>query len=136
VQKKEEKREKSFTSCSNTIFDLVHIGRDVSLTSFDTRKINASEQQVQLCVIDDQMLGIAGRLWMLKASALEPLHPNGNPVSIPVHALDHIATLVDEEEQSSRSNVHEELVLDDSKETIKTSSHVSRLGIEIDSQSG
>ena len=89
-----------------SIFDLDHFRLDVSLTSFDTRRNDAHETQVQLCVIDDPMLGVSCPLWMPKTSALESLHPNRNPVIIPVHALDRVATLVDEDEQSSSSNGH------------------------------
>ena len=85
-------------------------------------------------MIDDKALGIAGDDWLLHGSCFEPLHEYGEPVTVPPHYLDSIASLVNEHEVVSKTNVACELGLNDGHETIVRPSHVDITHVEIDSR--
>lgn len=78
------------------------------------------------------MLAIRRLQWSLKATFLESFHPNRKAIDVPVHNLDSISTMIEEDKQSTRADIAIEVSLDDTEESIKALSHIDRLGVQED----
>lgn len=87
---------------------------------------------MQLRSIHYNMCCIAFRSGMLVAAYLQSLHPDSKPIVVPIEELDSVATMIDEQEQTTLPNVLSEVFGDDSKETIKAFAHIDRLGVQED----
>jgi hypothetical protein len=78
------------------------------------------------------MLAIGTAHRALEATSLEPLHPDGDPIGVPVQKLDTIASVIEKHEQAAIADIALEVVLDDAIEAAETLAHIDRLGVQVD----
>ena len=102
---------------------------DIAFLQLDVFEIDASENRLQFTWWDGEMLAVAGSQRSLKATTFQSLHPDRQSVAVPIHDLDTIATQVEEDKQAAVADIACQVLLDDSKESIKALSHIDWLGV-------
>ncbi len=112
--------------------NLAKLRCNVSFSLLDRIKFDTCQYPLQFGWLDNDVLAIGASKRSLETASLEPLHPNDHSVDIPVHELDSIATSVEEHEQSALPNIELIIILDDSKESIKTLASIDRINVKID----
>ena len=75
------------------------------------------------------MLAIGAAQGSLKATLFETLHPDRDPIGIPIEELDPIPALIEEHEKTSVSNILIQVGLDNAKEPIETLAHIDGLRV-------
>src|ERR1700691_5978855 len=106
----------------------------VSLPTFHARQFDPRKQQCQIGRVHFDVSGAWQREWSLESPAFQTLHPNGQPVAIPIHQLESIPSAIEKQKQITRAHVTLELGLDDGVQAIEALAHVDVLGIEVDSR--
>jgi hypothetical protein len=70
---------------------------------------------VKLRGIEHNVSRIVRQDWSLKATVLKPLHPDRKPIVVPIQQLDSIASMIDEQEQATASNIPSKVARHDAK---------------------
>jgi predicted 2-oxoglutarate/Fe(II)-dependent dioxygenase YbiX len=78
------------------------------------------------------MFAIDASYRSLETPTFQAFHPDRDTISVPIHQLNAIASIVEEHEQTTVTNIALEICFDDPKEPIEALAHVDGFRMKVD----
>jgi hypothetical protein len=111
-------------------------GTAIPFSSAPASQVQATQQPVQLAIVQFDALLVVRNLGELKSAGLQPFVPNAKSILIPKQDFDSIAITIEEQEQVARQRALIEDLLSLAHQAIEAITHLRRRHTEEDSDVG